>query len=178
MIPEEHEVTLAKETEAGREALVVLRSIRTKLTGEQRLAKAFELTETTRQLMRAGIVAAHPDLDHATPESRRDHQQVTQNESLRVFFLIRFMRHFLAGRHGDHYDDHHRRQQSIKPYPFQLYPDPGTADRTKTCHERQTQTQLEVRKAFTEKGIHRGNILCQDRNAVGAIGHRRGNIHE
>ena len=63
MIPEEREVTLAEETKAGREALAVLRRIRSGLTGEQRLAKAFELTETTRQLMRAGIVAAHPDLD-------------------------------------------------------------------------------------------------------------------
>ncbi len=63
MIPEEREVTLARETEAGREALEVLRRVRANLSGEQRLAKSFELTETTRQLMRAGIIAANPDLD-------------------------------------------------------------------------------------------------------------------
>ena len=63
MIPEEREVTLARETEAGREALEVLRRVRANLSGEQRLAKSFELTETTRQLMRVGIIAANPDLD-------------------------------------------------------------------------------------------------------------------
>jgi hypothetical protein len=63
MIPVEREVTLAQETETGRETLALLHRIRAKLTGEQRLAKSFELTETTRQLMRAGIVTAHPDLD-------------------------------------------------------------------------------------------------------------------
>ena len=63
MIPEEREVTLARESEAGREALEVLRRVRANLSGEQRLAKSFELTETTCQLMRDGLIAANPDLD-------------------------------------------------------------------------------------------------------------------
>lgn len=63
MIPEEREVTLARESEAGREGLEVLRRVRANLSGEQRLAKSFELTETTRQLMRDGLIASNPDLD-------------------------------------------------------------------------------------------------------------------
>lgn len=63
MIPEEGEVLLARESEAGREALEVLRRVRANLTGEQRLAKSFELTETTRQLMRDGLIAANPEHD-------------------------------------------------------------------------------------------------------------------
>lgn len=63
MIPEDHEITLAKETAAGREALEVLRRVRGRMTNEQRLEKAFELTETTRRFMRAGLKANHPELN-------------------------------------------------------------------------------------------------------------------
>ena len=63
MIPEDLEVTIARESEAGREALSVLRKVRTELTGQQRLEKSFELTELSRQLMRAGIVEANPEYD-------------------------------------------------------------------------------------------------------------------
>jgi len=61
VIPDEHEFELSRQTEAGREMTAALRRIRAGLTGEQRLEKAFELTEMTRQVMRAGIKEAHPD---------------------------------------------------------------------------------------------------------------------
>jgi len=63
LIPEDHETAIAKQSAAGREALEVLRRVRSQLTNEQRLEKAFELTETTRQIMRAGLRAMHPELD-------------------------------------------------------------------------------------------------------------------
>lgn len=63
MIPEDREITIAKESAAGREALEVLRRVRGRMTNEQRLEKAFELTETTRQFMRAGLRAANPELN-------------------------------------------------------------------------------------------------------------------
>ena len=62
LIPEDHEIAIAKQTAAGREALEVLRQVRGRMTNEQRLEKAFELTETTRQFMRAGLKAKHPEL--------------------------------------------------------------------------------------------------------------------
>lgn len=46
---------IAAETEGGREARRVWRNIWRNMTGEQRIAKAFQLTEETREVMRAGI---------------------------------------------------------------------------------------------------------------------------
>lgn len=43
--------------------LRVLDEVRRKQTGEQRIAKAFELTEMTRQTMRAGLREQNPDLN-------------------------------------------------------------------------------------------------------------------
>lgn len=57
---EKLEDQIAMQTEAGREALQVYRRAIANLTGEQRVAKAFELTELTRQSMRAGLVERHP----------------------------------------------------------------------------------------------------------------------
>jgi len=65
MIPEEHETQIARQSEAGREMLDVLHRVRGNMTGEQRLAKAFELTAATRQIMRDGIRASHPDWNAA-----------------------------------------------------------------------------------------------------------------
>ena len=56
------EADIARQTEAGREMLRVLNEVRRKQTGEQRIAKAFELTEMTRQTMRAGLRQQNPDL--------------------------------------------------------------------------------------------------------------------
>ncbi len=63
MNPDEYEDTIAKSSAAGREALLVLRRARAKMDGVQKVEKSFELTEMTRQIMRAGLVAANPDLD-------------------------------------------------------------------------------------------------------------------
>ena len=52
---------IAAETEGGREALRVWREIWRNMTGEQRIAKAFQLTEEVRQVMRAGIQSRNPD---------------------------------------------------------------------------------------------------------------------
>ena len=61
MHPEDLELRFAKSTAAGRESLRVLKEARSRLTDEQRLNKSFELTEMTRQLMRAGLRADHPE---------------------------------------------------------------------------------------------------------------------
>ncbi|MEM9586432.1 MAG: hypothetical protein AAGA03_04055 [Planctomycetota bacterium] len=58
---EKLEDRIASETEAGREALEVWRQVNRGMTGEQRLQKAFELTESTRQIMRAGLRARNPN---------------------------------------------------------------------------------------------------------------------
>ena len=57
---EKLETQIAMETEAGREGLRVWRRTVQSMTGEQRLEKAFELTELTREFMREGIRAQHP----------------------------------------------------------------------------------------------------------------------
>ena len=54
-------VAIAMSTEAGREGLAVWDEVMRSMPGEQRVAKAFELTETTHQLMRAGIRQSNPD---------------------------------------------------------------------------------------------------------------------
>lgn len=60
-LSEKYEHRLASATATGREALAVMERISRSLTGSQKVAKAFELTEMSRQIMRAGIRAAHPD---------------------------------------------------------------------------------------------------------------------
>ena len=57
---------MAAETEGGREALRVWRDIWRNMTGEQRIAKAFQLTEEVRQVMQAGIRSRHP---HASEDT-------------------------------------------------------------------------------------------------------------
>jgi hypothetical protein len=52
---------IAAETEGGREARRVWRNIWRNMTGEQRIAKAFQLTEETREVMRAGIRNRNPN---------------------------------------------------------------------------------------------------------------------
>lgn len=61
MIFEKREHQIAMETNAGRESLAVWRRVIRSMPGPQRVAKAFELTEMTRQIMRAGIRRQHPD---------------------------------------------------------------------------------------------------------------------
>ncbi|QDV46663.1 hypothetical protein Enr13x_65720 [Stieleria neptunia] len=56
---------IAAETEAGRESLRVWRNIWRNMTGEQRIAKAFQLTEEVRQVMRAGIRSRNPEASEA-----------------------------------------------------------------------------------------------------------------
>ncbi|MCA9138219.1 MAG: hypothetical protein KDB00_15715 [Planctomycetales bacterium] len=51
---------IAAETEGGRDALRIWREIWRNMTGEQRIEKAFRLTEEVRQVMRAGIRSRHP----------------------------------------------------------------------------------------------------------------------
>lgn len=65
MLPEKLERQIAMSTDAGREGLAVRDTVMRSMTGEQKVAKAFELTETTRQIMRAGIRAANPDASEA-----------------------------------------------------------------------------------------------------------------
>jgi len=58
---EKLETQIAMETKAGREGLAVWRRTLGQMTGEQKVEKAFELTELTRQIMRDGIRADHAD---------------------------------------------------------------------------------------------------------------------
>ena len=60
MLPEKREHQIAMETEAGREGLAVWRRVVTSMSGPQKVAKAFELTEMTRQIMHEGIRRQHP----------------------------------------------------------------------------------------------------------------------
>lgn len=57
------EAAIARQTDAGREMLRVLDQVRRRMTGEERIAKAFELTEITRESMRSGLRRQFPDLD-------------------------------------------------------------------------------------------------------------------
>ena len=66
MVPAEKlERQIAMSTEAGREGLAVWQHVLESMAGERKLAKAFELTEMTRQLMRDGIREANPDASEA-----------------------------------------------------------------------------------------------------------------
>ena len=60
MIPEKREHQIAMESDSGREGLEVWRRVVNSMSGPQRVAKAFELTEMTRQIMRDGIRQQHP----------------------------------------------------------------------------------------------------------------------
>lgn len=59
--PEKLEYQIAKSTAAGREALEVWERVLREMSPEKKLEKAFELTELTRQTMRAGIRDDHPE---------------------------------------------------------------------------------------------------------------------
>ena len=61
MLPEKLENRIAMETEAGRESLAVWHGVVKSMSGPQRVAKVFELTEMTRQIMREGIRRQHPE---------------------------------------------------------------------------------------------------------------------
>jgi len=61
MIYEKLENQIAMKTEAGREAIEVWYRVQKRLTGVQKVVKSFELTELTRQTMRAGIRKRYPD---------------------------------------------------------------------------------------------------------------------
>ncbi len=65
MLPEKREHQIAMETEAGREGLAVWRRVVKSMSGPQKVAKAFELTEMTRQIMREGIRRQYPDADES-----------------------------------------------------------------------------------------------------------------
>ena len=58
---EKLEDQLAATSPGGREGLAISDRIMREMSGEQKIAKSFELTEMTRQIMRAGIREAHPD---------------------------------------------------------------------------------------------------------------------
>jgi len=60
MIPVKREVQIAMQTDAGRESVAVWRRVVKAMSGPEKVAKAFELTETTRQIMREGIRRQHP----------------------------------------------------------------------------------------------------------------------
>ena len=61
MPPEKFERQIAMLTPAGREGLNVWDNVMRTMPGERKVAKAFELTETTRQIMRNGLRHANPD---------------------------------------------------------------------------------------------------------------------
>ena len=60
MVNEKLETEIAMATEAGREGLRIWHETMRSISGEKRAEKAFELTETTRQIMLAGIRDENP----------------------------------------------------------------------------------------------------------------------
>ncbi len=66
---EKLEDQIASQTAAGREGLAVWQRVIHSMTGPDKVAKSFELTEMTREIMRAGIRSQHPD---ASEEEIRD----------------------------------------------------------------------------------------------------------
>ncbi|MEZ6136564.1 MAG: hypothetical protein R3C53_16840 [Pirellulaceae bacterium] len=64
-LPTKYEHELLAASESGREALRVMEQVSRSMSGEEKLAKAFELTEISRQIMRAGIRANNPDASEA-----------------------------------------------------------------------------------------------------------------
>ncbi len=60
-VGEKFEHRIAASTAEGREALAVMQRVSRSMTGAQKVAKAFELTEMSRQVMLAGIRAMHAD---------------------------------------------------------------------------------------------------------------------
>ena len=62
---EKFERQIAISTAAGREGLAVWQQVMESMPGERKVAKAFELTEMTRQFMRAGIREANPNASEA-----------------------------------------------------------------------------------------------------------------
>ena len=65
MVPDKYENQLALETQAGSEALAVWQRIMRNMSGAQKVAKAFELTELTRRTMRAGLQQQYPEATEA-----------------------------------------------------------------------------------------------------------------
>ena len=65
IVKEKRETEIAMETEAGRQGLAVWWRAQDQMTGEQRLLKALELTETSRQVMRDGIRQQNPHASEA-----------------------------------------------------------------------------------------------------------------
>ena len=63
---EKYEDRLAASTAGGREGLAIWKQIMCTMSGEQKVAKSFELTEITRQIMRAGIREANPGASEET----------------------------------------------------------------------------------------------------------------
>jgi hypothetical protein len=66
MVYEKYEDQLAASSPGGREGLAVWYQIMREMPGEKKVAKSFELTEITRQIMRAGIRETHPEADEET----------------------------------------------------------------------------------------------------------------
>jgi len=62
---EKYEDKLAASSPGGRDGLAVWHQIMQEMPGEQKVAKSFELTELTRQIMRAGIRETHPEATEA-----------------------------------------------------------------------------------------------------------------
>ncbi len=62
---EKLEHQMAASSAAGREALAVMERVSRSLSGAQKVAKAFELTEMSRQFMLAGIRVTHPEASDA-----------------------------------------------------------------------------------------------------------------
>ena len=61
VLPFEYEHQIAVASAAGQEAMAVHRRVIRSLTPEQKVCKAFELTEMTRRTMLASIRQAHPN---------------------------------------------------------------------------------------------------------------------
>ena len=74
---------IAAETPSGREALQVWREVWAKMSGQQRIEKAFQLTAEVRQFMRAGLRQRNPSAsDEEIQQIYVDHLLATHGTSL------------------------------------------------------------------------------------------------
>ena len=73
-----YEDQIAAETAAGREGLRVWEETQQAMSNERRLEKAFEITETVRQIMRAGLRHQYPE------KTEEEIHELYVNELLKV----------------------------------------------------------------------------------------------
>ena len=114
----------------------------------------------------------HADLDEPAPTAGAEHQPVPEQQPAPG------QRHALApppaGRqlHEHQHAEHDRGQHAVEPRAVQAHAEQRAEDGARRGGRGQTQTEAKVGEAAAQEGAHRDDVLSDDRNAVGAVGHR------